>query len=139
MSVHHAVVWLDHHHARVLFLHAVGATFDAVEVLAEVHERSDQQWIAHDRHAAGRRGVPDGHYFDAIEKAVGDALEVLVVGPSDARTQFVHHLTEHKRPLAARVMANEAMDHPSDGQLAHHAREFFERAAVAASDAPSGG
>ena len=127
MGHYHAVVWLDHREAHVLHL----ARDKAAEVL-HVHAKGSGHLLErakHIHHRAGSRSgshAPDNpHYFDDVIAALGDAHDWLVVGPGMAKQEFMRHLKERHPGLLARVVGVESADHPTDGQIAAHARRFF--------------
>ncbi len=113
MPMSHAVLWLDHHHARVL-------RFD--DATTEVHAIKD-----HPRDTGQHKSaVRTEHEFFA---RVCDALEgvgtVLVAAGHTAQTDFRHYVTKHRHPLVARLAGWETVDHPTDGELVAMARKFF--------------
>ena len=120
MSFNHAVVWLDHSEAHILHF-----SDDASEG-ARVHARSKHQ---HQHHKSGARGSgnagEDRKYYDEIAQVMGDAGEILVVGPSSAKLQLMKHLERNHRAVADKVVGIESVDHPSDGQLLAYARHYF--------------
>ena len=120
MPHHHAVVWMDHQEAHVFRFTA-----------EDVHKKRLQ---AHNpfrkvHHKAGAIG--DGHehgdraFFDETIAALNDVTEWLLVGPSTARTEFLHHVEAHAPELKKKLVGVEPMDHPTDGELVKHARHFF--------------
>ena len=60
-----------------------------------------------------------------IAGSLADAKEILVAGPTSAKTAFVKHLNEHAHDLRAKVVAIETVDHPSNIQLLDYARKHF--------------
>ncbi len=123
MSHVHAVIWLDHREARVIDFSA-----DDVHKTVVRHQGGHRQV----HHRAGSVGAghsaDDAHFFDAIVAATGDALEVLVTGPGQAKVAFRHHLDARHRGFASRVLGVESLDHPSDGELLAFARKYFVKA-----------
>ncbi len=115
----HAAVWLDHNDAKVF--HIGAEEFDETLVHAPKH------------HVKGHTNPHVGHgetreqkvYFDAIVQAVGDAQEILVLGPSTAKLQLIKHTSKHDAGFAARVVGVETVDHPTDGQLVAYVRKYF--------------
>lgn len=104
MTHAHAVVWLDHHEAKV------------IQFNPEQHEAK------HFKHH-------DSHKVEAFYHQIGASLsgvrEILVLGPSNAKTEFMKHLQHHDPAIAKAVLGVEAADHPSEGQILAHARAFF--------------
>jgi hypothetical protein len=67
----------------------------------------------------------DGQFFTEVEAALGDAKEILIVGPAGAKVELETHMKQHAKDLAACVVGIEPVDHPSDGQLLAMARKYF--------------
>ncbi len=120
----HLVVWLDHRQARLYAL-----THDAFQ---ETQVHNSDAGEGHIHHHAGSVGA--GHvalgraFLDKISDAIGAAQEILIVGPSGAKTALKTFLDSHKPHQAGNVVAVEPMDHASDGEIVAFARRFFERA-----------
>jgi hypothetical protein len=122
LSHSHAVVWIDHREARVLY-------FNNDDV---------QETTVHPEHAPyhmrHKSGSPSGthekgaaSYFLGVADALSDALEFLVVGPSTAKTEFVTWLKSHSPLTAERLAGVEAMAQASDGEVVKEARIYFKR------------
>lgn len=120
MSFNHAVVWLDHSEAHVLY-------FNAEESEAETLK-------AHPRHprvhanSGDRQALDDRRYFDGISLALAEAHEILIAGPAQEKLALVSHLAKHHPNVAANIVGIETVDHPSDAQLLAHARKYFLKA-----------
>jgi hypothetical protein len=123
MSFPHAVVWIDHDEAHVI-------QFDP--------DRSEELTLkskhrkGHLHHKAGQTGSgrepEDMDYFVAVEGALVDAAEILIVGPANERIELQKHMQVHAKEVSARVVGVEPADHPTDGQLLKLARQFFRAA-----------
>ncbi len=120
MNRYHAAVWLDHAHAKIF--HFDAQDWGATEV-------KSAHGAAHLHHKAGAAGAghaaEDPKFYAAIETALADAKEILVMGPGNAKTVFHKHAVQHQPALAKRIVAVESADHPSDGELVAHARKHF--------------
>ena len=129
MSHYHAVVWIDHRSAHVLHL----GRDDVEKLVVPAHGPGHvMQHAKHIHHRAGSmtgNHAPDNPiFFDDVVAALGDAHEWLVVGPGAAKQDFLRHLEAHRPQLRKRVVGVEAADHPSDAQIADHARRYFKAA-----------
>ena len=113
MSLRHAVVWTDHHTAQVL-------KFDAEEVQAS-SVRSHKHPTA--QHGSGVRA--EHEFFADVCAALDDVQEVLVTGSHTAVADFRHYADKHRPQTAARIVAYEVVDHPSDKQLVALGRAHF--------------
>jgi stalled ribosome rescue protein Dom34 len=117
---HHAAVWLDHQEARVFRIES--ASFDEATLRDPQHhlKRRTEGSMAEKSH-------PDDvkHFFHEVARALDSADEVLVVGPSSAKLQFLKYVHAHDPKLEQRIVGIETVDHPSDAQLAAFARHYF--------------
>jgi stalled ribosome rescue protein Dom34 len=114
----HAAVWLDQREARVF--HVDAKTFD--------------ESTLHAPHHAFRHPKPQGdtnhpeeeqRFFEEIAKVLGSADEILIVGPSTAKLQFIRFVHKHAHLLEPRIVGVETVDHPTDKQLAAYIRAYF--------------
>jgi hypothetical protein len=116
MSLTHAVVWTDHHNARIL-------RFDAEHVQAQKIRESSHHTRQH------HSGVRTEHeFFGEVCDAAKDVDEVLVTGARTAIADFRHYAEKHRPHMAARVVGYEVVDHPSDPELVALARRYFLKA-----------
>jgi len=119
MSHFHAVVWIDHVEAHVM--HFTKEDVEKKLVQGQPH-----------RHLHTKRGAQaSGHaaedpaFFRQTAEALTGAEEILVVGPANAKTEFVKYLDKHAHDLRKKIVAVETVDHPSDGQVLAFARKHF--------------
>jgi stalled ribosome rescue protein Dom34 len=116
MAVRHVAVWLDHREARIFHIEPEG--FEANMVHAPHHHltrKAEEQGP----HAGGDR------FFHEVAAALQDAEELLVVGPSSAKLDFIRYVHKHDQRLEAKILGVETLDHPTDGQLAAYVRHYF--------------
>lgn len=118
---HHAVVWIDHHEARVF-------QFSRAEVEKLVlHPDHPTRHIHHKANALGSgHAAEDHHFLQAVVGAIADSGAVLITGPGHAKHALVKHIDEHTPRLMQIIAGVEAIDHPSDAQLVAYARHYFE-------------
>jgi hypothetical protein len=120
MSHFHAVVWMDHAEAHVLHF-----TPDEAEKTV-VHSAGKHRHIHHHRGTLGSGKAPeDLAYFAAVMKSLEGAQQILLTGPANEKIEFKKHLDAHAKAFAARIVAVENSDHPTDGELLRHARKYF--------------
>ena len=119
----HAVVWIDHHEARIIRFDREGSDEHALHP-DQPHHRLHVK--AGSR--GGARAAEDQGFYHEVASAVSSAQSVFVAGPAHANTEFVKHLDRHDAGLAKRVAGAEPMDHVTDGELLAAARHFFKRA-----------
>jgi stalled ribosome rescue protein Dom34 len=116
----HAVVWIDHHEARVFHF---GAT--DIERLV-LHPKDPVRHIHHKANSIGSgHAAEDEHFLHSVAQAIADAGAVLITGPANAKTELIKHIHHHDPQLMKIVVGIETVDHPSDGQLVAHARQYF--------------
>jgi len=119
-SHYHAVVWIDHHEARVFHFNP-----DDAEKLV-VHPHEPTRHIHHKANSIGSgHASEDQDFLHAVASAVADAGAVLITGPANAKTELVKHIHHHDPALMARIAGIETVDHPTDAALLAHARHYF--------------
>jgi hypothetical protein len=119
----HAVVWIDHHEARVIYFNADDADEKTVHPAHPSHHLHHKAGSASGTHDKG-----EPSFYRDVAEALGEANEFLVVGPSTAKTEFVTWLHGHSPALAGRLFGVEPLQHMSDGQIVAEARRFFKGA-----------
>ena len=121
MTHGHAIVWLDHREATIIEFSASDQATTRIHGGApegKLHQKSGKPGSGH--------APDDVHFFTELAKAIA-APEVLVVGPGTAKTAFERFVAAEHPAFAKRIVAVETLDHPSDGQLLAHGRQFFHR------------
>ena len=121
MSAHfHAVVWIDHHEARIF--HFSAAEADKIAI----HPDRPARHLHHKAQSIGSGKAAEDHDFlQRVTDAIADAGAILITGPANEKTELMKHILQHAPGLAKRIMAVETVDHPSDRQLVDHARRYF--------------
>lgn len=115
---HHAVLWIDHHEARLFALE--GDDLHPKVMVAHPHRAAH----AH-RHDETRHAQSDARFLDDVAAALDGADPILIVGPSTAKLELIRHLHRRAPTIEARVVGVETVDHPTDGQLVAFARRYF--------------
>jgi stalled ribosome rescue protein Dom34 len=123
MGYRHAAAWIDHHEARIFRIEA--SSFETAELEAPRHHLHK-----HPRGAAEPTAHPDDatRFFDAVTRALEEADEILIAGPSTAKRELVAYVKETAPALEPRIVGVETVDHPTDRQFAAYARKYFEAA-----------
>jgi stalled ribosome rescue protein Dom34 len=114
----HAAVWIDHHEAKVF--HVDDAAFDPAKIKPHHHIQRRDTMTAEHAHPADAL-----HYFQAVEKALADVEEILIVGPGSAKLELIKHVHQHNHTLVPKIVGVETVDHPTDGQLVAFAHKYF--------------
>lgn len=115
------LLWIDHSQARLVS--ADGAVSRTVLAAPPDEEETRKPNKAT---ASGRRGEHlHDRYFGAVLEALRGAGPLVLCGPSTAKLEFAKYLERHAKPLAREIVGVQAMDHPTDRQLAAFARNYF--------------
>lgn len=122
MSYQHAVVWLDHLRAVV-----IDFSIDKEHVHLVASDTEQRQVHRKSGEPGPGKATEDREFFDGIVAAIGDAREILVVGPGQAKLNFRKDLDRRYPKVAALVVAVETVDHPTPEQLLAMARKYFRR------------
>jgi hypothetical protein len=126
VSHYHAVVWLDHREAHVLHIARDDVEALIVRATGPGHFLDRAKHIHHHAGSMTGKHAPDNpHYFNDVIAALGSARDWLVVGPGTAKQDFLRHVKTHRPEFVERVVGVESADHPSDRQIAAHARRYF--------------
>lgn len=112
-----SLLWLDGHTARVFDF--AGETLTHHTYHRHEAEHAHKHTLKADKEA--------DHFFHQVAERLQSAEALLLLGPGEAKNQFMHHLEHHHHPLFRRVLAVESADHPTDDQLVAHGRAFFAR------------
>jgi stalled ribosome rescue protein Dom34 len=118
----HIAVWMDHKEAHIFEIHL--EKVNELVVAAPHH--------VHHRHSNGNESVKDHpedakRFFHEVARSLEGAEQVLVVGPSTAKLQFLKYAQAHDHALGPKIVGVETVDHPTDGQLIAYAKTYFER------------
>src|SRR5665213_33669 len=120
VSHYHAVVWMDHHEARVVYFNPE----ESEESL--IHAPSTKHHIhSHSGTPSGTHQTSPASYLAEIAAALADAKLFLLTGPSTAKTEFVKYVAKHVPQLLEKLDRVETLDKVSDGQLLAEARRYF--------------
>jgi len=123
----HAVVWIDHLQARVFHLGLSGLD----EVV--LHPHMPTRHIHHKANSIGSGHVHEsGEFLKQVLDAVSDAGEILILGPSGAKTELAKYIREHNPQVGDRIAAVEPADHPSDAEIVAYAKRHFKIGVVRA-------
>jgi stalled ribosome rescue protein Dom34 len=120
---YHAAIWIDHREARVFHLNADQAdeaTVHAAHSPRHLHSKAGSP--------SGTHVTADPEFYRDVAAAVADAHEILIAGPSSAKTELVKYLHKHSPGTLDRVVGIETLDQMTDPQLLAEARRYFARA-----------
>jgi stalled ribosome rescue protein Dom34 len=120
MSHYHAVVWLDHNEARVMHVSPNDVEKSVVNPPAphrNLHRKRGS--------VSGSRQPEDQQFYHEVVEALSGAVEILIVGPGQAKLELIKHIHSHDHEVSKQVVGVETVDHPSDAQLVAFARKYF--------------
>ena len=120
MTHSHAIVWMDSKEAHVFRFNAEDVERENIKAhnpFRKVHHKAGVI-------GAGHTAV-DISFLDHIVDALRGTAEWLLVGPAQAKQELVRHLDKHLPHVRKTLVAIEAMDHPTDGELLAYARRSF--------------
>ena len=121
MSSHyHAVVWIDHHEARVFDFNreqVEGSVIHPDHPVRHIHHRVNAMGSGH--------AAENQQFFHDVVALLEGASTVLITGPANAKIELMKHIRAHAPALAEIVAGVETVDHPSDRSLVAYARQYF--------------
>jgi stalled ribosome rescue protein Dom34 len=120
MQSNHALIWLDHRSAYVIHIDSEH------EEVTSINSQHGKEHLHHKAHTVGdgnSKAHPD--YFLNVVTAVGNSAEILVVGPADAKTEFVKFVEKSHPEFAKRIVKVETLDRVTTGELIDRARHYF--------------
>lgn len=119
----HTAVWIDHKEAKIF---AVDPTnFAQTTVHAPSHH-------IHNKHPRGPEEAKEHpndakHFYQEVAHALEGQDEILLVGPSTAKLEFIRYVHKHVHAVEPKIVGVETVDHPTDGQLVAFAKKYFAR------------
>jgi len=120
MANYHSIVWLDHHKAVVW-----NFTDDAqTKSVVKAHDQHEHTHIRKSPHG-GHRTPDDLGFFDDVATTLAGVPEILVIGPAQAKDEFVAFLKKKHAQIGSMVVGVESADHPTDAELLAYARKHF--------------
>lgn len=110
------LLWLDGHTAKIF-------EFAGEEVEHRVYHRHDHEPAPSNTLKADRQADAFFHQVAAHLQSAGDFI---LLGPGEAKHQFINHLEHHRHAALARHLRTvDSTDHPTDPQLVALGREYF--------------
>jgi hypothetical protein len=119
-SQYHAVIWLDHHEARVIYFNIDSSSesvLSPADPPPQLHIKSGS--------ASGTHVTDEPAFYLDVAKACDEAKAVLLVGPSTAKAEFVNYLHRHSPATFDLISAIETIERVTDHQLLAEGRRFF--------------
>jgi stalled ribosome rescue protein Dom34 len=119
---YHALVWIDHHQAKIFHFDASGVDRELVRSTnphQNLHHKANAQDSGH--------AALDKPFLRQVAETLAPAGAILITGPGSAKTELSNYIQLTHPDLARRVSGVEAVDHPTDRQLVALARSFFKK------------
>jgi len=113
-----AIAWIDEREAQILRLED-GVHCEQTIAAPEVAPSADQT-----PGAPVTPGAPNV-FFAQIAAALKTAGEILVVGPSEIKKDFVDYMHKKDHGFDARILGVETIERPDDHQLVGYANRYF--------------
>jgi stalled ribosome rescue protein Dom34 len=120
MSLNHAVIWIDHKEAHIMFMS------EAASEAEIIRSKSTHAHLHHKGNEIGSGRVAlDSKYLHSVIEAVKESKEILILGPGSAKLELIKHAHKHDAQIAEKIVGVETVDHPTDKEILAHARKFF--------------
>jgi hypothetical protein len=113
MPLYHAVVFIDHHCAKILQFGSEHT--HERKVNAQLHLRGQDEHNERFKH----------EFFAKVCDGLVGVAEVLVVGGHTGISDFKHYAQKHRPEVAEHIAGYAPVDHPSDNELVALARQWF--------------
>ena len=112
-TLNHAVLWIDHHSAKLLL-------FDALQV-----QLQKVQAHTHDTGHHGSSVRTEHEFFGEVCDELAGIAQIVVTGSNTSLADLRRYIDKHRPALAAQVAVWETVNHPTDAQLVALARKTF--------------
>jgi hypothetical protein len=128
-----AGVWIDHQQAVVVLISEAGEEMrhvlserstpgQAGEEGQDKHSRSTRDFVADDKREH-KKMIHLNQYYDEVIAGLGTADAIHIIGPGEAKGEFVKRLEGKK--LKGRLAHVGTVDRMTDRQVAAHVRELI--------------
>lgn len=129
-------VWLDHRKAITVVLGSSGVDLAIIESDSEKPSKSSgghrqtalyahQDVVAED-HRKRRFESQNQEYFEKIFRRIKPANELVLMGPGEAKKQFINYLMRQKSPIKLKEM--KPTGEMTTGEVTRHVCQVFNRA-----------
>ena len=125
MSHYHAVVWIDHAEAHVMHISPEDVESSVLRPVKPHQKLHHKRGMDKGGAVGSGRAPEDQNYYHEVVEALKGAQEILVVGPANAKLNFIKHIHNHDKQMTDKVIGVETVDHPTDAQLVAYARKYF--------------
>lgn len=123
----HAIVWIDHEQAKVFHLGLSGSN------QLTLHPHLPTRQIHHTAGSIGSGHLhEDKRLMKDVATALGDAGEILIIGPASAKTELAKYLRE-ETGIGDKIVGVETADHLTDPEIIAYGKKHFRIAILRAS------
>ena len=99
MSLNHAVIWIDHKEAHVMFLSETASEAEIIKT------KSTHPHLHHKGGEIGSGRVAlDSKYLHSVIESVVESKEILVIGPGSAKLELIKHAHHHDPKIAEKIV-----------------------------------
>ena len=120
-------MWIDHRKAVIVTVS--GETEEITQIESNMEKHVQYSGTAPEINAEDQRDRQfSGHlskYYDEVISRVRDAEAILILGPGEAKGEFVKRL--QSEGLGGRIVGVETVDKMTDRQVAAKVRESFQK------------
>ena len=110
------IVWLDRENARIFHINQEKMQRNSLKSHRNTHHK----------HSRGELQKQEEHTFHReLVGKLQEASHILLLGPGLSKHHFLNYVIEHHPALSKKIVGCETVDHPTDAQIAEHARKFF--------------
>lgn len=113
-------VWMDHREAHVYRINPEKIDEETIRVPQHLHHKRPRLVQGAQEHPEDAK-----HFFHTLCRSIDGAEQILVVGPSTAKLDFIRYVHKHEHALEPRIVGVETVDHPTHGQLVAYAKQYF--------------
>ena len=127
-------IWMDHSKAVIVVINGHNQETMHIESHADSHYRLSggarsktpygPQDVSSEKRLQEKRGHQLHQYYQDIIAQIGDADQVYVFGPGEARTEFEKEIQKSKT-LASKIRAIEPADKMTDNQIVAKVKDYF--------------
>ena len=118
MSLHQSIVWIEAKQARISRVEK-GLHHEST-IVAPDSQDIPTQLASND----GSSNEADG-FFRQVARALDTADEILIVGPSSTKLEFVKYMHKNDHAFDPRILGVETIDHPDDSRISGYAKLYF--------------
>jgi len=119
VSNRQVAVWIDNQQAHIFRVDSTA--FEQSTVYAPEHV------ARHPQREARPHNHPDDErrFFAEVVQSLSGVDRVLILGPSIAKVHFRDYVLAHAATAKLDIVGVEAVDHPTDNQIAAYVRQYF--------------